>query len=166
MERALAFYTQGHLRPISPLTSLPATGISGAIRFMQKAQHMGKIVVTMPENRNELVSEATRNPIVLRSDGAYLLVGGLGGLGRAITTWLAEKGARHFVFLSRSAASVSDHDPFVLELEALGCTTVRVSGDVSNYEDVLLAIKAAGRPIAGVLQASMVLRVCCLLSTY
>ncbi|VBB84212.1 Putative polyketide synthase [Podospora comata] len=158
MERALAFYTQGHLRPISPLTSLPATGISGAIRFMQKAQHMGKIVVTMPENRNELVSEATRNPIVLRSDGAYLLVGGLGGLGRAITTWLAEKGARHFVFLSRSAASVSDHDPFVLELEALGCTTVRVSGDVSNYEDVLLAIKAAGRPIAGVLQASMVLR--------
>ncbi|GJC88624.1 highly reducing polyketide synthase gloL [Colletotrichum liriopes] len=158
MRRALAFYTEGHIRPISPLTTLPATDISEAIRFMQKGQHLGKTVVTMPENPNELVSEKPHSPIVLRNDAAYLLVGGLGGLGRSITTWLAERGARHFVFLSRSAASVSDDDPFVLELKALGCMTVRVSGDVAKYEDVIRAIKAAGRPIAGVLQASMVVR--------
>ncbi|WQF90289.1 Putative Acyl transferase domain superfamily, quinone oxidoreductase/zeta-crystallin, thiolase [Colletotrichum destructivum] len=158
IRRALAFYTEGHIRPIFPLTTLPAAKISEAIRFMQKGQHLGKTVVTMPENHNELVSEKPHSPIILRNDAAYLLVGGLGGLGRSITTWLAERGARYFVFLSRSAASVSDDDPFVLELKALGCTTVRVSGDVANYEDVLRAIEAAGRPIAGVLQASMVVR--------
>ncbi|GJD02486.1 polyketide synthase [Colletotrichum higginsianum] len=158
MRRALALYTEGYIRPISPLTTLSATKISEAIRFMQKGQHLGKTVVTMPENHNELVSEKPHSPIILRNDAAYLLVGGLGGLGRSITTWLAERGARYFVFLSRSAASVPDDDPFVLELKALGCMTVRVSGDVANYEDVLRAIAAAGRPIAGVLQASMVVR--------
>ncbi|WYZ43619.1 hypothetical protein EsH8_VII_000055 [Colletotrichum jinshuiense] len=158
MERTLTLYTEGHIRPISPMTTLPATEISEAIRFMQKGQHMGKTVVTMPENHSKLVSEKPQNPIALRNGAAYLLVGGLGGLGRSITTWLTERGARHFVFLSRSAASVSDDDPFILELEAMGCMTVRVSGDVANYEDVLRAIEAAGRRIAGVLQASMVVR--------
>ncbi len=159
MERVLEYYAQGHIRPVDPLTTLRATEMVEAIRFMQKAQHMGKIVVTMPASRDELASEEPRKPIALQSDAAYLLVGGLGGLGRTVTTWLAERGARHFVFLSRSAASVSDDDPFMRELDALGCTAARVSGDVARYEDVVRAVKAAGgRPIAGVLQASMVLR--------
>jgi len=159
MERILEYYVQGHIRPVDPLTTRPATEIVEVIRFMQKAQHLGKIVVTMPASRDELESEELRKPIALQSDAAYLLVGGLGGLGRSVTTWLAERGARHFVFLSRSAASVSDDDPFVRELCALGCTAARVSGDVACYEDVVRAVRAAGgRPVAGVLQASMVLR--------
>lgn len=120
---------------------------------------MGKIVVTMPEDLEDLPSEAAYESLRLREDGAYLLVGGLGGLGRSITTWLAEKGAKHFVFLSRSAGKMADDDPFLQELESLGCTAVRVSGDVSNYDDVVRAIKATGQPIFGVLQASMVLQV-------
>jgi len=160
IERALEFYTQGHVRAIEPLTTFPATELAEAIRFMQKAQHMGKIVVNMPESPAELeeVSEEPRKSIALRDDAAYLFVGGLGGLGRSISTWLAERGARHFVFLSRSAGSMSDDDPFVRELASMGCTATRVSGDVTRYSDVVRAIKEAGRPIAGVLQASMVLR--------
>lgn len=127
---------------------------------MQKGTHMGKIVVAMPEDPADLPSEAAYEALSLRDDGAYLFVGGLGGLGRSITTWLAEKGARHFVFLSRSAGNMPDDDPFIRELSSLGCTATRVSGDVSNYDDVVRAIKAAGRPINGVLQASMVLQVC------
>jgi KR domain len=38
------------------------------------------------------------------SDVAYLLVGCLGGLGRSLTTFMMERGARDFVFLSRSGA--------------------------------------------------------------
>jgi hypothetical protein len=126
---------------------------------MQKAQHIGKIAVTIPENPNDLPSESTYDSLSLRSDRAYLFVGGLGGLGRSISRWLVSKGAKHIVFLSRSAGKSPDEDPFVQELEALGCRATRVSGDVCKYDDVVNAIKAAGEPIAGVLQASMVLRV-------
>jgi len=35
----------------------------------------------------------------LRSDASYLLVGDLGGIGRAVASWMVEKGARHLVFL-------------------------------------------------------------------
>ncbi|TGO19696.1 hypothetical protein BTUL_0003g01530 [Botrytis tulipae] len=37
-----------------------------------------------------------------RSDASYLLIGCLGGLGRSLTSWMVERGARHLVFLSRS----------------------------------------------------------------
>lgn len=126
---------------------------------MQKGDHIGKVVVSMPRDGADLPSETGYDELCLRSDGAYLFVGGLGGLGRSITTWLVEKGARHLVFFSRSAGQLRDDDPFVQELQSLSCTVTRVSGDVTIYEDVVRAMKAAGKPIIGILQASMVLQV-------
>ena len=35
----------------------------------------------------------------------YLLVGGMGGFGRSIATWMAEKGAKKMAFVSRSGSS-------------------------------------------------------------
>lgn len=96
---------------------------------------------------------------IFRQDVSYLLVGGFGGLGRSVATWMVEHGARSLVFLSRSAAS-PDNAQFVKELEGYpGCTVTTVSGDVSKDEDVLKTIKAAPKPLAGVLQLSLVLRV-------
>lgn len=159
LQRAVEFYQQGHIRPINPLKTFSACKISEPIRKMQKGDHIGKLVVSMPHDQADLPSETGYDGLCLRSDGAYLFVGGLGGLGRSITTWLAEKGARNLVFLSRSAGKVGDDDPFVRELQSLGCTVTRVSGDVTIYEDVVRAMKAAGKPIVGILQASMVLQV-------
>lgn len=96
---------------------------------------------------------------IFRQDVSYLLVGGFGGLGRSVATWMVEHGARSLVFLSRSAAS-PDNAQFVKELEGYpGCTVTTVSGDVSKEEDVLKTINAAPKPLAGVLQLSLVLRV-------
>lgn len=157
--RAVEFYKQGHIKPIYPMKTFSACAISEPIRTMQKGDHIGKLVVSMPHDPAGLPSEAANDELCLRSGGAYLFVGGLGGLGRSITTWLVEKGARHLVFFSRSAGQLDDDDPFVQELQSLGCTVTRVSGDVTIYEDVVRAIKSASKPIVGVLQASMVLQV-------
>jgi hypothetical protein len=159
MERVVLFYSQGHIKPIAPMKVFSATEISEPFRYMQKAKHIGKIVVAMPTQQESLPAEAVHDELSLRGDYAYLFVGGLGGLGKSITTWLVERGARHVVFLSRSAGDVGDKDPFLQELASVGCKTTRISGDVSNLEDVIRAIKSAGSLIAGVLQASMVLRV-------
>lgn len=126
---------------------------------MQKGLHIGKIVVTMPKDPMELEAVSSTRELVLRPDVSYLFIGGLGGLGRSIATWLVERGARHLMFFSRSAGNVTSEDPFVVELAAQGCSVQTISGSVSNLADVKRAVCSAAKPIAGVLQASMVLSV-------
>lgn len=50
------------------------------------------------------------------ADATYLLVGCLGGLGRSLTSWMMDRGARDFVLLSRSGADKPEaaavRDPF------------------------------------------------------
>ncbi|MBZ0285291.1 MAG: polyketide synthase dehydratase domain-containing protein [Anaerolineae bacterium] len=43
----------------------------------------------------------THHPVFLRSDAAYLITGGLGGLGLQVARWMAEHGAGHLVLLGR-----------------------------------------------------------------
>ncbi len=43
--------------------------------------------------------------VPLRADGTYLITGGLGGLGLATASWMAQRGARNLVLLGRSEPS-------------------------------------------------------------
>lgn len=97
-------------------------------------------------------------PIRFRSDACYLLVGGLGGLGRVISTWMVEKGARNILFLSRSAKEGPETTPFFDELRARGCEVLTFAGSVTNLSDVEAAVKRATRPVAGIMQMSAVMR--------
>ena len=98
--------------------------------------------------------------IHFRSDACYLLVGGLGGLGRVISTWMVENGARTILFLSRSAKEGPETSPFFDELRAQGCEVLTFAGSVTNLSDVEAAVQQATRPVAGIMQMSAVMRVC------
>ncbi|KAI2910620.1 hypothetical protein CBS147371_8770 [Aspergillus niger] len=160
VEQSTHFIEQGKLRPIRPVTVFKASDIAKAFRHMQTGKHMGKLVVEMPENPHELqVSKLQSKGALFRSDASYLLVGGLGGLGRAVARWMVEKGARHLIFMSRSGLESTKAREFVQDLESQGnCHIQAVTGDVTNIHDVERAVSAAGRPIAGIMQLSMVLR--------
>ncbi|GLI80229.1 mycolipanoate synthase [Penicillium ochrochloron] len=118
---------------------------------------MGKIVVEMPENPAELVSNMTILQPSFSSHVSYLLVGGLGGLGRAVSIWMVENGARSLVYLSRSAGKSIEDQNFIKELQSQGCEAVCVPGDVSQLPDVQKAVASCTKPLAGVLQMSMAL---------
>ncbi|KAK4495159.1 hypothetical protein PRZ48_013486 [Zasmidium cellare] len=135
-----------------------ASSIHDAFRFIQGGQHNGKIVVTMPDDVEELQSAAAMPEISLRGDRSYLLVGGLGGLGRAVASWMSERGARHLLFMSRSAGDKSTTAAFKDELAAQGCQAQFVQGSVVNAADVEQAVKIAAAPIAGAINTSMLLR--------
>ncbi|KAF9697666.1 hypothetical protein EKO04_003962 [Ascochyta lentis] len=94
---------------------------------------------------------------VFKEKSSYLLIGGLGGLGRAVATWMVENGARSLLFLSRSASD-GRHEPFVIELESQGCKVQLVPGSVTDASEIRQAIGLAGPSLAGVMQMSMVLR--------
>ena len=132
--------------------------VEEAFRYMQKGQHIGKIVISIDQKSDPFPITTSAQELRLRDDKSYLLVGGLGGLGRAISTWLVEHGAKNLVFLSRSAGKSGEDQDFLHELECQGCTTQIVIGSVTKLQDVQEAINIASRPIAGVLQLSMVLR--------
>lgn len=99
-------------------------------------------------------------PTQFRSDACYALVGGLGGLGRVIATWMVENGTRSIMFISRSAKEGPETTPFFDELRALGCEVLAFAGDVTSFMDVEAALKQATRPLKGIMQMSAVMRVC------
>lgn len=134
-----------------------ADRIRDAFRFMQGGQHIGKIIVRMPEEPQTLKAAKVKPTASLRPDRSYILAGGLGGLGRAVATWMVENGARDLVFLSRSAGHATT--AFSEELASQGCQVHMVAGSVAVLEDVERAVQSAANPIAGVINLSMVLRV-------
>ncbi|KAJ0287425.1 hypothetical protein CBS470a_005389 [Colletotrichum nupharicola] len=129
----------------------------------QKNQPNTKVVLQIPtpDPQSDLPLssvEVTPASPKFRSDAAYLLVGGLGGIGRAVATWMAEHGAGELIFLSRSAGTRTQVKSFLGELRSQGCVVKAVAGSVAILEDVTRAVNAADHPIAGVFQMSMVLR--------
>lgn len=77
--------------PSLPVQAFSMHDASAAFRYMANARHTGKIVL-LPK----------RVP-AMRTDGAYLVTGGLGGLGLATARWLAARGAGEIVLTARRA---------------------------------------------------------------
>ncbi|KAL8793204.1 MAG: hypothetical protein Q9195_004234 [Heterodermia aff. obscurata] len=158
MEMMLDLYAQGHLKPIRPVNFFDATDIHDALRYMQQGTHVGKLVVRFPHRAEDLPCTLTTPKPRFRNDRSYLLVGGMGGLGRAIAIWMATYGAQHVIFLSRSAGKGDDDPAFIEELELMGCKVQVFSGDVSDEVLVDRIVAKASKPIAGVMQMAMILR--------
>ena len=88
------------------------------------------------------------------------MVGCLGGLGRSLSKWMMDRGARHFVFLGRSGLDKTAARNQVEDLEACGASCAVVRGDVCRMMDVETMVQRAEHPIGGVVQAAMGLYVC------
>lgn len=158
LQETLKLFSQGKISPL-PIHEFGAPEVEQAFRYMQKGTHIGKVIVTIPDSAESIpASPSVRSPS-FSSDCCHIIVGGLGGLGRAVSSWMVMHGARHLVFFSRSAGKTSDKDHFVQELRAQNCVVDLVSGDITKSEDVDSLIENINRPIAGIMQASMVLKV-------
>ncbi|GHD52876.1 hypothetical protein GCM10017083_28820 [Thalassobaculum fulvum] len=129
---------------LPPLTVLPMAEAGEAFRLMQRAGHLGKVVLTNPA------------PFRFRTDRSYLITGGLGGLGLAVADWAVRKGARHLVLVSRRKPD-ADTAARLDRLRAAGAEVRTVAADVSRVaevERVLSGIAAGSAPLAGVFHAA------------
>jgi len=104
-------------------------------------------------------AEPERRPgSVVRSDGSYLVTGGLGGIGLTVARWLVDSGAGRVVLNGRSAPSQSAQDV----LDELGSRTEIVVelGDVAEpgvAERLVAAAQDGGLPLRGVIHSAAVL---------
>lgn len=98
----------------------------------------------------------------LRADATYLIAGGFGGLGRAISRWLVNRGARNLILISRSGASKPEAKALITELESKGVNVKGLACDVADSDRLRRLLDECAQempPVAGCIQASMVLTV-------
>jgi NADPH:quinone reductase-like Zn-dependent oxidoreductase/NADP-dependent 3-hydroxy acid dehydrogenase YdfG/acyl carrier protein len=87
-----------------PTTEFRHTDITQAFRTLQRATHIGKIIVTQETTTAQSVQPPADNAqqeIRFQPDGVYVITGGLGGLGLLVAEWMAKWGATQIVLLSR-----------------------------------------------------------------
>jgi NAD(P)-dependent dehydrogenase (short-subunit alcohol dehydrogenase family) len=94
-------------------------------------------------------------------EASYLIVGGLGGIGRSVAEHLARLGAKSLILISRHAESKPQSKALVKELSQTGCYIVIKNCDVGDPLVFAKVLKECSvlPPIRGVIQAAMVLSV-------
>lgn len=72
----------------------------------------------------------------LTTNGSFLISGGTNGFGLTVAQWLAERGVRQLILLSRSGASTEETQFAIAKIEALGCNVHVAKIDICNADDV------------------------------
>jgi NADPH:quinone reductase-like Zn-dependent oxidoreductase/acyl carrier protein len=137
---------RGELQPLRQRV-YPLAEAEAALRCMQQARHIGKIVLRLPA------------ALTLVQEGTYLVSGGLGALGLQAARWLAEGGAGVVLLVGRRRPSASAQE--VLEgLRARGCRVEVQLADVGEAAAVGRLLGYIARelpPLRGVVHAAGVL---------
>ncbi|KAJ5628298.1 hypothetical protein N7490_010526 [Penicillium lividum] len=160
LQSFMDFFAQDLLQHMRIDRIFGAAQVLDALRYMQQGKHMGKIVLEIRQETShkllvDKIDNAKTSGVALDAQVSYLLVG---GLGRFMSVWMVQRGARPLTLLSRSAGSGEHDADFVREIESMGCTVQLVKGDITNAEDVTRAINGVLATLKGIVQMSMVLR--------
>ncbi len=161
VEGAFDFIRRGITRPVEPLVTFPISDVESAFRLMQTGKHLGKIALTWGEDHTVPVIQQKKSSIRLDPTGAYVLVGGLGGLGRSLSSKLAQLGAKKLCFLSRSGAESDRAKDLIRDLEQQKVQVQVHKCDVADEKAVADALDRCSRglgDIRGIFQCAMVLR--------
>ncbi|KAI4849577.1 ketoacyl-synt-domain-containing protein [Aureobasidium sp. EXF-8845] len=156
IHKVLFLLRQETIGMLTPDATYNIADLPAAVTAVSQSKTQMNVVLTY-DRRSMVPIHKPYAQILFSSESSYLLIGCLGGLGRSLIRWMFSRGARHFVFLSRSGTDNPEAAECVIELEKLGGKPVVVRGDVSIRSDVEQAIKRAKSPIRGVMQLAMTL---------
>ncbi len=153
--------SRGAYRPLVH-RAFPVSAAAAAMRHISQARHIGKVVLsTVGQDVRTVDRPGAR--LAFRDDATYLISGGLGGIGLAMSDWMADRGARHLVLMGRRGIHSPEAATAVDSLRARGVNVIVETADVCNQDDVsamLDRIAANMPPLRGVIHAAMVLDDC------
>eukprot|EP00919_Chromeraceae_sp_WS-2016_P020551 GHVR01048845.1.p1 GENE.GHVR01048845.1~~GHVR01048845.1.p1 ORF type:complete len:1641 (+),score=299.72 GHVR01048845.1:402-5324(+) len=150
LDRIKAEVDKGHITPMNlQVFNMydPTNGGVAAMRFMQRAQHIGKVVITIPSALGEETS----------SSKVYAITGGLGSLGQLVAKWMIEEGAKNILLLSRRGkpdAATEESDLWKYMQESSASVTA-MQCDVSSKDDCAKLADVKG--VAGIIHAAGVI---------
>lgn len=121
-----------------------------AFRHMQRARHIGKVVL---RTTVEAAAAPHFRNVAIDPQAAYLVTGGTSGFGLASAEWLAARGARHLVLVSRSGTAD------VARIEKLRAQGVQVelrACDVADEAAVRILVAEFACRLKGIIHAATV----------
>ncbi|KAI1644355.1 KR domain-containing protein [Daldinia loculata] len=114
--------------------------MENSFRTIQSRDNMGKVVVEFkPDDTVNVVLDVKPN-FQFNTDATYIIAGGLGGLGRSVSRWFVERGARHLILLSRSGAKSTEAQELVAELTSSRTQVKTPACDIADRKALRLAL--------------------------
>ncbi|RYC55767.1 hypothetical protein CHU98_g10440 [Xylaria longipes] len=146
--------------PIKPVTVLPISQFSTALRKLKSGDSIGKIVVTLGPDENVL-AESTLRPtqVTMNANATYLITGGTRGIGLNLASWMIDHGAHNIVLLGRSGSSGPEVQKLLKQYEGTDVRVRALACDVSSrtaLANVLENIKDLP-PVRGVVHSALLL---------
>ncbi|MCC3770853.1 type I polyketide synthase, partial [Streptomyces sp. UNOC14_S4] len=138
----VGLFEAGVLHPL-PVRTFDIRHARDAMRFVSRARHTGKVVLTLPQP--------------LRDGGTVLITGGTGTLGRRLAHHLVTRhGVRHLLLLGRSGAAAPGAAELVAELGGYGATVTVAACDAADRAALarILADVPAEHPLTAVVHAA------------
>ncbi|KAF2965402.1 hypothetical protein GQX73_g8174 [Xylaria multiplex] len=158
-QETMSLLFDGVISHPQPLNCYSATEVELAFRHLQGGRSTGRVIVLFDDSYSVQKRLLERTQWQFKSDATYVIVGGLGGLGRAISKWMVDKGARNLMLLSRSGAASPAAAKLITELRERGATVAAPKCDAASAVSLAatLADCAAMPPIKGCINAAMAL---------
>lgn len=160
MTETLGYLEKGLIKPIPIAKEFDASSVAEAFKYLLPGTHIGRVGIRIRDVEGQpILRDKVANPpqrLQLDPEGSYLLVGGLGGIGRAISTYMVEHGARNLIYLGRRAGQSDADQAFIDELKSMGVDVITICGNINKLDDVSRAVAEARTPLRGVLQLATV----------
>lgn len=139
-------------------THYPLAEAANAVRAMSNAEHTGKLLLDMPHTGRASVVVPPDQVPVFRRDGAYIITGGVGGLGLFFASKLAAAGCGRLVLTARSQPNPKARQ-MIERLRRAGTDVVVELGNVAEADTAVRLVEAAtatGLPLRGVVHSAAV----------
>ena len=156
MSEVVAMFKRGELEPLE-ITEFPISKLTEAMRFMTRAAYRGKIVLNM---QNDRVQTLPPRQATFRPDRTYLISAGASGFGLEVARWMASRGARHLVLMSRTGPKTDEERLAVETMMEQGVAVLLAQADVTDPDAVRRLLDRINRelpPLAGVIHGAAVM---------
>ncbi|KAI0008226.1 hypothetical protein F4779DRAFT_642004 [Xylariaceae sp. FL0662B] len=161
LQSTIKLLAESEIQNPNPLHVYPVSKVEQAFRDLMSGKSIGRAIISVDGSDVVPKHLMERRSWTFDGNASYLLAGGLGGLGRAVMKWMAERGAKYLIVPSRSSGSSTAAAETISKLTEQGVHVFTPKCDVScaeSLESLLRDCALTMPPIRGCINCAMVLQ--------
>ncbi|KAF2686893.1 putative polyketide synthase [Lentithecium fluviatile CBS 122367] len=163
LEGLVAKFADHGLHPPQPLRTYDVSEVEQAFRVLQEGTTAGKTVLEVNPESQILATIKTQPSFQFSAQATYVIAGGLGGIGRATARWMAARGAKNLILLSRRGPHGDASRTLLEQLLHQGVRVETPACDITQLPAMQILFQKLSTempPIRGVFQMSIVAKDC------
>ncbi|KAG8412207.1 Type I Iterative PKS [Metarhizium acridum] len=162
LSKIMDLFAQGKLHSALPLHICDISEVGGVFKRIHRGDSIGKFVFEVNPESQVQATISTKPSFYMDSNATFVIAGGLGGIGRATARWMADRGAKNLILVSRFGVRTDSAQKLVDELQSKGVRVETPACDVTDLEgmrETFGKLMPEMPPIKGALQMSVIARV-------